>query len=92
MLRKYVIERNVAGIGAEPIEALCGIALQSNRVLDDLGTGVQWLHSYVVADKTYCVYLARDEELIREHARRAGIPADTIAEVKSVLEPTMAPA
>lgn len=92
MLRKYVIERNVAGIGAEPIEALCGIALQSNRVLDELGTGVQWLHSYVVADKTYCVYLARDEELIREHARRAGIPADTIAEVKSVLEPTMAPA
>ncbi len=92
MLRKYVIERNVAGIGAEPIEALCGIALQSNRVLDGLGTGVQWLHSYVVADKTYCVYLARDEELIREHARRAGIPADTIAEVKSVLEPTMAPA
>ena len=92
MLRKYVIERNVAGIGAEPIEALCGIALQSNRVLDELGTGVQWLHSYVVDDKTYCVYLARDPELIREHARRAGIPADAIAEVKSVLEPTMAPA
>ena len=92
MLRKYVIERNVAGIGAEPVEALCGIALQSNRVLDELGTSVQWLHSYVVDDKTYCVYLARDPELIREHARRAGIPADAIAEVKSVLEPTMAPA
>lgn len=92
MFKKYVIERNIDGIGSEPVEALCGIALQSNRVLGELGTGVQWLHSYVANDKTYCVYLASDESLIREHARRAGFPADTIAEVKSVLDPTMAPA
>jgi hypothetical protein len=92
MFRKYVIERNIDGIGQEPIEALCGIAQQSNRVLDELGTGVQWLHSYVANDKTYCVYLARDEALIREHARRAGFPADAVMEVQSVLDPTMAPA
>ncbi|MBF6023704.1 DUF4242 domain-containing protein [Lysobacter niastensis] len=91
MLRKYVIERNIAGIGDQPAEVLCDVALQSNKVLDELGTGVQWLHSYVVNDRTYCVYLARDESLIREHAARAGIPADSIAEVRSVLDPTMAP-
>ena len=92
MLRKYVIERNIAGVGSQPAEVLCDVALQSNQVLDELGTGVQWLHSYVTNDRTYCVYLARDESLIREHAKRAGIPADAIVEVKSVLDPTMAPA
>lgn len=92
MLRKYVIERNIAGVGNQPAEVLCDVALQSNQVLDELGTGVQWLHSYVTNDRTYCVYLARDESLIREHAKRAGIPADAIIEVKSVLDPTMAPA
>ena len=92
MLRKYVIERNISGIGKEPYEALCDVAQRSNQVLDELGTGVQWLHSYVANDKTYCVYLASDEALIREHAQRAGFPADAVVEVQSVLDPTMAPA
>jgi uncharacterized protein YbjQ (UPF0145 family) len=92
MLRKYVIERIIEGIGAQPVEAMCGVALQSNRVLDDLGTGIQWVHSYVTGNKTYCIYLARDEALIREHAKRSGFPADAIVEVKSMLDPTMAPA
>lgn len=92
MFRKYVIERNIAGIGAEPVEALCSIAQQSNSVLEGLGTGVQWIHSYIAGDKTYCIYLANDESLIREHARRSGFPADVIVEVQSVLDPTMAPA
>ena len=92
MFKKYVIEREIQGIGAQPVEALCGVALQSNGVLDELGTDIQWLHSYVTADKTYCVYLARDEALIHEHAKRSGFPANRVAEVKSVLDPTMAPA
>ena len=91
-MRRYVIERNIQGIGAQPMEALCGVALQSNNVLDELGTDIQWLHSYVTADKTYCVYMARDEALIHEHAKRSGFPANSIAEVKAVLDPTMAPA
>ena len=92
MFKKYVIEREIQGIGAQPVEALCGVALQSNGVLDELGTDIQWLHSYVTADKTYCVYMARDEALIHEHAKRSGFPANSIAEVKAVLDPTMAPA
>lgn len=92
MFKKYVIERNIQGIGGQPMEALCGVALQSNNVLDELGTDIQWLHSYVTADKTYCVYMARDEALIHEHAKRSGFPANSIAEVKAVLDPTMAPA
>lgn len=92
MFKKYVIERNIPGVGAQPMEALCGVALKSNNVLDELGTDIQWLHSYVTNDKTYCVYLARDEALIHEHARRSGFPANSVAEVKAVLDPTMAPA
>ena len=92
MFKKYVIERNIQGIGAQPMEALCGVALQSNNVLDELGTDIQWLHSYVTADKTYCIYMARDEALIHEHAKRSGFPANSVAEVKTVLDPTMAPA
>ena len=91
MFKKYVIERQIAGIGGEPMEALCGIARRSNQVLDELGTDVQWLHSYIADDKTYCVYLARDKALIREHAVRAGFPADAIVEVRAMLDPTMAP-
>ena len=92
MFKKYVIERNIPGVGSQPMEALCGVALKSNNVLDELGTDIQWLHSYVTNDKTYCVYLARDEALIHEHAKRSGFPANSVAEVKTVLDPTMAPA
>jgi len=92
MFKKYVIERNIPGVGSQPMEALCGVALKSNNVLDELGTDIQWLHSYVTADKTYCIYMARDEALIHEHAKRSGFPANSVAEVKTVLDPTMAPA
>jgi len=92
MFKKYVIERNIPGVGSQPMEALCGVALKSNNVLDELGTDIQWLHSYVTADKTYCIYMARDEALIHEHAKRSGFPANSVAEVKAVLDPTMAPA
>lgn len=92
MLRKYIIERNVPGIGNHPAEAYCGIAQQSKDVLVKQGTGIQWLESFIVADKTYCVYLADGEDIIREHARLSGFPADRIEPVKTVIDPSFAPA
>jgi hypothetical protein len=92
MLRKYIIERNVPGIGNHPAEAYCGIAQQSKDVLHDQGPGIQWLESFVVQDKTYCVYLAESEGLIRDHARLSGFPADRIEAVKTVIDPSLAPA
>jgi hypothetical protein len=92
MLRKYIIERNVPGIGNHPAEAYCGIAQQSKDVLVQQGTGIQWLESFVAADKTYCVYLADSEARIHEHARLSGFPADRIEPVKTVIDPSLAPA
>jgi hypothetical protein len=91
MLRKYVIEREVPGIGAQSPEGFCAIAQQSKNVLDQLGNKIQWIESYVAGDKTYCVYLAADEQLIREHAGRSGFPANRISEIRTVIDPTMAP-
>jgi hypothetical protein len=92
MLRKYIIERNVPGIGNHPAEAYCGIAQQSKDVLVKQGTGIQWLESFVAADKTYCVYLADSEARIHEHAKLSGFPADRIEPVKTVIDPSLAPA
>jgi hypothetical protein len=92
MLRKFIIERELPGIGTQQPEALCAAAQHSNNVLDSIGTGIQWVHSYVANDKTYCVYLARDEALIRRHAEESGFPANKIIEIRSMLDPTMAPA
>lgn len=92
MLRKYIIERNVPGIGNHPAEAYCGIAQQSKDVLNKQGSAIQWLESFVVQDKTYCVYLAENESLIHEHARLSGFPADRIEPVKTVIDPSLAPA
>jgi hypothetical protein len=92
MLRKYIIERNVPGIGTHPAEAYCGIAQQSKDVLVGQGPGIQWLESFVVQDKTYCVYLADSEDIIREHAARSGFPADRIEAVRTVIDPSLAPA
>lgn len=91
MLRKFVIEREIPGIGTKQPEEYCGIAQQSRNVLDGMGTAIQWLESYVANDKTYCVYLATDEALIREHASRSGFPADRIVEIRTMIDPTMAP-
>lgn len=85
---QYVIERNVPGAGALTEEELRELSLKSIQVLSDIGPQIQWLHSYVTEDKVYCVYLAPDEDLVREHARRVGIPADRIAAVRRLLDPT----
>ena len=84
---KYVIEREVPGIGAMTEEQLREISLSSIGALNELGSKIQWLHSFVTDNKVYCVYLAPDEETIREHARRAGMPADRISAVRHLLDP-----
>jgi hypothetical protein len=87
---KFVIERNIPGIGAAGPSDLQAAAQKSNGVLSDLGAQIQWVHSYVTDDKTYCVYLAPSKELIEEHARRSGFPANRISEVKSLIDPNTA--
>jgi hypothetical protein len=84
---KYVIERDVPGIGAMSEEQLREISLSSLRALGELGPKIQWIHSFVTDNKVYCIYLAPDEETIREHARRAGMPADRISAVRQLLDP-----
>ena len=87
---KYVIERDLPGAGALPPETLQKISQKSREVLEELGPQIQWLESYVTADKLYCVYIAPGEDLIREHARRGGFPAGSISEVKTMIDPTTA--
>ena len=87
---KYVIEREIPGIGnASPAQA-AEIAQKSCDVLRNLGPSIQWLHSYVVQDKGYCVYIAPNEEMIRQHAAQSGFPADKISEVRAILDPVTA--
>ena len=84
---KYVIERGIEGIGDASAPELQAISQKSCGVLRDLGPAVQWMHSYVTQDKIYCVYQAESEELVREHARRGGFPADSVAQVATVIDP-----
>jgi hypothetical protein len=87
---KFVIERGIEGIGAASPPELQSISEKSCGVLRDLGPSVQWVHSYVTDDKIYCVYQAQSEELVREHARRGGFPADSVARVATVIDPSTA--
>ena len=89
---KFVIERGVPGIGDASSAELQSISEKSCGVLRDLGPEVQWVHSYVTADKIYCVYNAPNEELVREHARQGGFPADSVQRVTNVIDPTTAEA
>ncbi len=87
---KYVIEREIPGAGNLSKEELQGISQTSCGVLNELGPRIQWLESYVTGDKIYCVYIAPDEEMVREHAARGGFPANRISEVKTIIDPTTA--
>jgi hypothetical protein len=89
---KFVIERAIPAIGAASAADLQAISQKSCGVLQELGPAVQWVHSYVTADKVYCVYNAPSEELVREHARRGGFPADSVARVVTTIDPTTAEA
>jgi hypothetical protein len=84
---QFVIEREVPGAGALSEAQIREISLRSLQALKDIGPQIQWLHSYVTEDKVYCVYLAPDEDTIREHGRRAGIPVDRIAAVRRLIDP-----
>lgn len=87
---KYVIEREIPGVGDSTADALRAVSQTSCSVLKDLGPQIQWVQSYVTGDKIYCVYIAPNEDLIREHATRGGFPANRISEVKSIIDPTTA--
>jgi len=87
---KYVIERQIPGCGAFTAEDLRGVAQKSNKVLNEMGPRIQWVHSYVTGDTIYCVYIAPDEETIREHATKGGFPANRIVEIKNIFDPTSA--
>jgi len=89
---KFVIERAIPNIGATSAADLQAISQKSCGVLNELGPQVQWVHSYVTGDKIYCVYNAANEELVREHARRGGFPADSVARVVTTIDPTTAEA
>jgi hypothetical protein len=87
---KFVIEREIPGVGKLSAEELRSISQKSCGVLQTMGPQIQWIHSYVTGDKIYCVYYAPDEERVREHARLGGFPADSVARVSAVIEPVTA--
>jgi hypothetical protein len=89
---KFVIERNLAGAGRLPRQELQAISQKSCGVLQSMGPRIQWVESYVTDDRIYCVYVAPDEQAVREHAQKGGFPANVIARVRSVIDPTTAEA
>jgi len=90
LMPKFVIEREVPGAGNLTDEQLREISQKSVNVLRGLGPEIQWLHSYVTGDKVYCVYIAADEKIIREHARQVGLPANRVSAVRRLLDPSSA--
>ena len=89
-MKTYLIEREIPGAGSFTAEKLKAISQTSCGVLKEMGPQIQWLHSYVAGDKIYCIYKAANEELIREHAKKGGFPANKIVEVSSVISPETA--
>lgn len=89
---KFIIEREIPGAGNLSAQELQAISQKSCGVLKQMGPQIQWLESYVTSDKVYCVYIAPNEAMIREHAQQGGFPANRISEVKSVIDPTTAEA
>ncbi len=89
---KYVIEREIPGAGKLSAQELQALSQKSRDVLNQMGPQINWVQSYVTDDKIYCVYIAPNEEMVREHAKRGGFPANRVSEVKSVIDPTTAEA
>jgi cell division inhibitor SulA len=87
---KYLIERDIPGAGKLSPQELQAISQKSCGVLSKLGPQIQWVHSYVTNDKVYCVYIAPNAEMVREHARQGGFPANRVSEIKTVIDPTTA--
>ena len=87
---KYVIEREIPEAGKLSAEQLQAISQKSCGVLENLGPKIQWVQSYVTDDKIYCVYIAPNEEMVREHAKQGGFPANRVSEIKEIIDPTTA--
>ncbi len=87
---KFVIERDIPEVGKMSAEQLQGISQASCGVLRELGSQIQWVHSYVTDDKIYCIYIAPDEETIRRHAQMGGFPANRVSQVRTTIDPTTA--
>ncbi len=87
---KYLIEREIPGAGQLTPEQLKGISQTSCGVLSNMGPQIQWQHSYVTGDKVYCVYIAPNADMVREHAQQGGFPANSVAEIKTTIDPTTA--
>ena len=89
-MKRFMIERDIPGIGSMSVVELCGAARASNQAIEQIGRDIQWLHSYVAGDKTFCVYLAKDRETINKHAELSGIPVSCITEVSQIIDPLTA--
>lgn len=89
-MKRYMIERDIPGAGNMSHEQLKGAAATSNSAVEELSGRVQWVESYFAENKTFCVYLAENADLVRDHARISGFPATTITEIRTVVDPTMA--
>lgn len=87
LMPQFVIEREIPGAGSLTEDQIREVSLRSLDTLNSMGPQIQWLHSYVTEDKVYCVYVAPDEESIREHARKTGIPADRVSAVRRLIDP-----
>ena len=89
-MKRFLIERDIPGVGGMSIVELCGAARASNQAIEKLGRSIQWQHSYIAGDKTFCIYLAESEAVIQKHAELAGIPVTRITEVPQVIDPLTA--
>ena len=89
-MKRFLVERELPGIGSMSIVELCGAARASNQAIAQIGSGVQWLHSYIAGDKSFCIYLAEDEATINRHAELSGIPVSRITEVLQIIDPLTA--
>jgi hypothetical protein len=89
-LKRFVVERDIPGIGAMSIVELCGASRASNQAIEDMGPTIQWQHTYVADDKTFCIYLADSADSIRKHAEMAGLPANKVTEVTQIIDPLTA--
>jgi hypothetical protein len=89
-MHRYVIERDLPNVGDMSTDQLQAVRKTSNAALADAGPGVQWVESFVTADRIYCHYLAENEELVRDHARRAGLPCNNVSQVRTVVDPLLA--
>jgi len=89
-MKRYIIEREMPGIGSAEHEQLKAAAQKSNDVLAQLAPDIQWIESYVTDDKIFCVYIARDQSLVRKHAEMSGFPAKKVTEIRQIIDPTTA--